>query len=59
VNGKSFTNVYKIQVIIQGGLGGNFQDLTDPLDYYYARDIGLIRISDGVTSQDIRNWKVN
>lgn len=60
VNGKSFTNVYKIELSIQAGQGGNFQDISlMPLTYYYAKDIGLIKITDGTDSQDIRYWNIN
>lgn len=60
VNGKTFTNVYKIELKVQLGSGGVFQDISlAPLDYYYAKDIGLIKITDGTNSQDIRYWKIN
>lgn len=60
INGKNFTNVYKIVVKVQAGVAGTFQDIsTTPLTYYYAKDIGLIKITDGTDSQDIRYWKVN
>jgi hypothetical protein len=60
VNGKNFINVYKIELMIQAGLSGVFQDISlSPLTYYYAKDIGLIKITDGTDSQDIRYWKIN
>jgi hypothetical protein len=59
VNGKNFTNVYKIQLVVQTSAGSTFQDISSPLDYYYAKDIGLIRVASSTDKQDIRNWKVN
>lgn len=58
VNGKNFTNVYKLELIIQAGIAGQFQEITDPLTYYYAKDIGLIKITDGTDSQDVRYWNI-
>ena len=60
VNGKNFTNVYKIELMPQLGLAGTFQNLSlTPIVYYYAKGIGLIKITDGTDSQDIRYWKIN
>jgi hypothetical protein len=60
VNGKSFTNVYKIELQVQVEVApGNFVDAGDPVEYNYARGIGLIRVTDQTDFQDIRNWLVN
>ncbi|MGZ3849615.1 MAG: hypothetical protein ACXVKI_10765 [Flavisolibacter sp.] len=60
INGQNFTNVYKIELKIQAGVAGSFQDISlVPLLYYFARDIGLVRITDGTDYQDIRHWKIN
>jgi hypothetical protein len=59
VNGKSFANVYHVQLQLQVGVSGSFQDAGDPLNYYYARGIGQIRLTDGTDFQDIRSWLVN
>lgn len=59
INGKDFTNVYKIQTVLQMGVAGTFQDMGSPVTFYFAKDIGLIKAADTMTTQDIRNWKVN
>lgn len=60
VNGKNFTNVYRVELLLQANIGGaGFQDVSDPLEYNYARGIGLIRLTDQTDFQDIRNWMVN
>lgn len=63
VNGKTFTNVYKIQEEDQVDFGntGNFQVLAGPFTYYYAKGIGLIAAEDenGDLYQAIRYWVVN
>ncbi|HEY0041093.1 MAG TPA: hypothetical protein VGB71_10545 [Flavisolibacter sp.] len=60
VNGKTFTNVYRLQDYIELGFMGTFDDLgVAPWDFYYARGVGLIRIDDGTPMQEIRSWVVN
>ena len=60
VNGKSFTNVYEIELQPQVNIAGmGFQDAGTPITFFYARGIGLILIDDGVDQQSIRSWVVN
>lgn len=59
VNGKNFTNVYQVKLQLQLSVGGVFLDAGDPLDYFYAKGIGQIRLTDGTDFQDIRSWVVN
>jgi hypothetical protein len=57
-NGNTFSNVYQVTLVIQLGVGGSFQDLSTQ-DFYYAKGVGLIKISDPVNGdQVIRNWQV-
>jgi hypothetical protein len=58
VNGQSFTNVYKITELPQLGVGGTFSDISTSVDFYYAKGIGLIRVDDQGSFQDIRHWVV-
>ena len=61
VNGKNFTNVYHIRWMPQLGAAGQFQNLLPaPVDFYYAKGIGQIRVAEGSsTLQAIRYWQVN
>lgn len=59
VNGKTFTNVYVVQSLAQAGSAGVFSDLGTPIDFLYAKGIGLIKFDDGFFEQDIRFWQIN
>lgn len=64
VNGKTFTNVYKVSQELLVGAGGPFSPVDGPYNYYYARGIGLIYAEDAsgtpvVPFQSIRFWQVN
>jgi hypothetical protein len=59
VNGRVFNDVYKIQLQIQFGILGSFQDAADPIDMFYAKGVGMIETTDGVDSQLIKNFKIN
>lgn len=58
-NGKTFNNVYQVQMIPQVGAAGSFQDLDTPQNFYYAKGIGQIKVSDQTGDmQVIRYWQV-
>lgn len=58
-NGVNFTNVYQITSVVQLGVAGTFTDFSTAQDLYYARGVGLIKISDPVNgNQVIRHWQV-
>lgn len=58
-NGVNYTNVYHITSVIQAGAAGIFNDISTPQDFYYAKGIGLIKISDQFFGdQVIRYYKV-
>jgi hypothetical protein len=59
VNGKVFPDVYQIQLLLQFGIMGSFQDASDPIDMYYAKGVGMIETTDGTDSQLIKNYKIN
>jgi hypothetical protein len=59
VNGKSFTNVYKVELQPQLGTGATFTNATTPSQFYYSKGIGLIWLSTPVDDQKIRFWNVN
>lgn len=64
VNGKSFSNVYKIKQWVKVGTLGVFTPVDGPYYYYYAKGVGLIYAEDGTTTpvdviQRIRSWTVN
>ncbi|HEY0041307.1 MAG TPA: hypothetical protein VGB71_11620, partial [Flavisolibacter sp.] len=60
INGKTYTNVYRLQDFLELGFMGVFDDLgLTPWDYYYARGVGLIRIEDGSPIQNIRSYVIN
>lgn len=58
-NGVNYTNVYHITSVIQAGAAGIFNDISTPQDFYYAKGVGLIKISDQfLGDQVIRYYKV-
>ena len=58
-NGKNFSNVYHIRMEIQIGALGTFAPIASPTDFYYAKGIGQIKVSDqGGDFEVIRYWKV-
>ncbi len=66
VNGKSFTQVYQIQMKVQiASVGGNWGPTGEVYDLYYANNIGLIYLKETVTGGivqkewAIRSWVVN
>jgi hypothetical protein len=61
VNGKTFTNIYKIQLQVKAGFGTNLQSAAQPQYFYYAKGVGLVLIEDqnGAAQQAIRYWQVN
>ena len=59
VNGNNFINVYKITLQPQIGILTIFQNAGTAVDFYYAKGIGLVNISDPtVGDQAIRYWQV-
>jgi len=62
VNGKTFTNVYKVQYKIQANVANSgWQDVAGPFTSYYAKGVGLLSADDdaGSPTQNIRYWQVN
>ncbi|HVF95962.1 MAG TPA: hypothetical protein VM871_01500, partial [Flavisolibacter sp.] len=63
VNGKTFNNVYHITFMFQlNAAGGGWTNVSSPINYYYAKGIGLIWIDYPAGSgedQLIRSWQVN
>ena len=61
VNGKTYTNIYKIQLQLKAGTGTTFQSVGTPYYYYYAKGVGLIWVEDGTGApvQALRYWQVN
>jgi hypothetical protein len=59
INGKTFTNVYRIQSVPQAGTAGTFTDISTPIINYYAKGVGLIRSDDAGDLVDIRFYKIN
>jgi len=66
VNGKSFTQVYQIQMKVQiASVGGNWGPTGEVYDLYYGNNIGLIYLKETVTGGivqkewAIRSWTVN
>lgn len=59
VNGKNFTNVYHVRLQPQFGTFGTFTDFGDPIEAYYAKGIGRIRLIADMTDLQIRYWQVN
>jgi hypothetical protein len=58
-NGVTYNNVYQITATIQAGSAGMFNDISTPQDSYYAKGVGLIKVSDQfLGDQVIRYWKV-
>ena len=60
VNGVTFTGVYKVQTVVQLGVSGTFSDAGTPLERYYARGVGLIKVRNPLTlqEQNIRFWEI-
>jgi hypothetical protein len=59
VNGKTFTNVYKVTLQIQIGIAGTYTDNGGPIDFYYAKGIGQVKIGDPTNGDlDIRYYQV-
>lgn len=57
--GVTYTNVYQITSVIQVGAFGLFNDISNAADFYYAKGVGLIKISDSLNGdQIIRSYKV-
>ena len=66
LNGKTFTNVYKInmQPQLRSAVSYPFANTSDQVDIYYAKGVGIIyirKIAGGYAFQEltIRNWLVN
>lgn len=61
VNGKTYTNIYKIQLQLKTGVGTTFTNAGSPYYFYYAKGVGLILIEDsnGAAQQAVRFWQVN
>ena len=59
VGSNTFTNVYQVQILLQLGTAGVFQDMSTPVDLYFAKGVGLIRTDDGMDVMDIRYWHIN
>ncbi|MBA2745213.1 MAG: hypothetical protein H0U44_03205 [Flavisolibacter sp.] len=59
VNGKNYTNVYRIQMTPQLGTAGVFSDMATPSELFYAKGIGLVKFTDGTDSENIRFYQVN
>jgi hypothetical protein len=52
-------NVYQIRLDLQFGTLAGFNDVgLPPVTFYYARNVGLVRMNDGTTNQDIRFWQI-
>ncbi len=59
INGKNFTNVYQLRETYDIGFMGVFFDSgIAPLDYYYVKGVGRIRLDYGTDIDNIRYWKV-
>lgn len=58
IGSNTFTNVYHVQLLLQLGTAGVFQDMSTPASLYFAKGVGLIRTDDGTDTMDIRYWKV-
>lgn len=63
VNTHTFTSVYQVQLMLQAKLADssvqNYTNATaDPIDYYYAKEIGLIKLADSMGKKNIRYWEV-
>jgi hypothetical protein len=58
VNGKTFTNAYKVQEEFQIGQSGVFAPQGSPIIYYYVKGVGRVQTNDGTASDNIRFWQV-
>lgn len=59
INGKTFTNAYKIEEIFQVGQLGTFVNQGTPVIYYYVKGVGRVQTVDATYTEDIRFWQVN
>lgn len=61
VNGRTFTDVYKVRQQLQYNIGAGFLNAGPPLYAYYAKGVGLILVEDinNARIQSIRYWVVN
>lgn len=58
VNSVSYSNVYQISMEPQFGTAGVFQPAGSAVTFYYAKGIGLIKLDDGTSTQNIRYYQV-
>jgi hypothetical protein len=58
-NGNTFTNVRQVEMTVQAGSGAAWSPLAAPVNLYFAKDVGMVKVDDGTDVSSIRYWHIN